>query len=676
MKKILYCLLLFSFYNVNAQNWNGVSTVNNPVCTFSTSTQKSDLVSCKDGNGGMWIAWTDLRNSNATTPNNSDIYLQKINSDGTIAFANEGLVVCNALKSQSAPQIVEDPNGGCIIVWSDGRDSAANNATDIYIQRIAPNGMPMYTANGVPVCNTTNVQLIPVIARIDMGNVLVAWRDDRNATPFSTGQDYFCNSINISTGARNWTNDLEIVRANNTQSNMRLLTAGAGGEVFAVWQDPRIATTNTHIYAQKITATGTVSWTANGVNLNASQSNNKGNPQIISDGGSGAIIVWDDNRAANNDQGIYAQKLNSSGIEQWTAGGVLIADVAGSTNNQRNPYLTSDQSGGAIIAWQDTRNTATTGSDIYAQRVNSAGVVQWATDGVLICNAAGAQPNSTSSGFAVVGDNANGAIIIWDDARIGSSDIDIMAQRINSAGVVQWASNGIGIANRTGSNQRTLTNVLSDGSDYIIAWLDSRTATNGEIYANKLIGATGLLPLQFVQLSAVKNKENIALSWTTTNEKNVDYFEVEKVNIANTFTPIGKVVAKNVLNGTYIFEDYNLLNGKNTYRIKSFDKDGKVQYSKVLVIDLLASNNKQEINIYPNPVKNDFTIETNNIKLGKYEFRVVDMNGKLIFNKKIEFKVAKNQLTINTNNWKSGIYIGQLIDERGFSVSKNKIIKE
>jgi hypothetical protein len=676
MKKILSCLFLFSFYNVNAQNWNGVSTDNNAVCTFSTSTQKSDLVSCKDGNGGMWIAWSDLRNSNTTTtPNNSDIYLQKINSNGTIAFANEGLVVCNALKSQSAPQIVDDPNGGCIIVWSDGRDSAANNATDIYIQRFTSNGLPMYAANGVPVCNVNSVQLIPVIAKIDMGNVLVAWRDDRNATTFSTGQDYFCNSIDINTGSRNWANDLEIVRANNTQSNMRLLTAGVGGEVFAVWQDPRIATTNTHIYAQKITATGTVSWTANGVNLTASQSNNKGNPQIISDGGTGAIVVWDDNRTANNDQSIYAQKLNSSGFEQWTAGGVLIADVAGATNNQRNPYLTTDQSGGAIIAWQDTRNTSASSSDIYAQRVNSAGVVQWAANGVLICNASGAQPNSTSAGFAVVSDNANGAIIIWDDLRISSSDIDIYAQRVNGSGVVQWASNGIAIANRTGSNQRTLTNVLSDGSDYIIAWLDGRTATNGEIYASKLIGATGLLPLQFVQLSAVKNKENIVLKWVTANEKNVSYFEIEKLKTSNNFNAIGKLVSKNGTSNTYSFIDDNLLNGKNVYRIKSVDKDGQIQFSNTLVVDLLNTK-KQEINIFPNPVKNDVSIQINNVVEGKYEFKVVDINGKLILNRKLDLSNSSNQIKLNSANWKSGVYVGQLVDKEGKILLTSKIIKE
>ena len=673
MKRILFSILILNSLLVSAQNWSGNSTIGNPVCTFSTSTQKSELVSCKDGNGGMWIAWSDLRNT--SSPNNSDIYLQKINSNGTLAFANEGLVVCNALKNQNAPAIVADANGGCVIVWADQRDSTTN-VTDIYMQKFASNGMPIWTANGIPVCNATSNQIVPVVNLMDLNNILVAWQDDRNNATFSTSRDYFCNSFNISTGAKNWTNDLEIVRANNIQTNLRLLPqVGLTGDVFAVWQDPRVATTNADIYAQKITSTGTVSWAANGINLTAAALFNQSSPQIISDGGSGVIIAWDDNRAANNDQAIYAQKLNTNGVEQWPTGGVLIADVTGSTNNQRSPYLTTDGNGGAIIAWQDTRNTATSSSDIYAQKVNTLGIVRWTTNGILICDSIGNQPNSTASGFSVVDDNAYGAIIIWDDARNGTSNIDVMAQRVDSFGNRLWSPlNGVAVANRTGSNQRTVTTVLSDGNDYIVAWLDGRTATNGEIYANKLIGSTGLLPLQFVQLAASKNKENILVNWETANEVNVSHFEIEKRLQSNEFKTIGKITATNKNSNKYNFPDFNVFSGKNAYRVKSLDKDGKTQFSNVIVVDILQPT-KQEIVAFPNPTKNNFTLQITTIKEGRYELRVLNTNSKYVLNNTLQIKGTINQVSLDSKAWASGVYVCQLIDNYGKVVLSTKIIK-
>ena len=56
------------------------------------------------------------------------------------------------------------------------------------------------------------------------------------------------------------------------------------------------------------------------------------------------------------------------------------------------PTIISDGSGGAIIAWMDSRSGAH--CDIYAQRINASGVVQWTADGVAISTAAGAQIES------------------------------------------------------------------------------------------------------------------------------------------------------------------------------------------------------------------------------------------------------------------------------------------
>jgi hypothetical protein len=116
-----------------------------------------------------------------------------------------------------------------------------------------------------------------------------------------------------------------------------------------------------------VDSSGAVQWTANGAAI-CTASSRQDIVGLISDGSGGAIITWSDDRTSQYD--IYAQRVDSSGAVQWTADGVAICMASGT---QWWPQLTSDGSGGAIITWQDKRSG--TNYDIYAQRVDSNGTV-------------------------------------------------------------------------------------------------------------------------------------------------------------------------------------------------------------------------------------------------------------------------------------------------------------
>ncbi|NIO02227.1 MAG: T9SS type A sorting domain-containing protein [Candidatus Latescibacteria bacterium] len=140
-------------------------------------------------------------------------------------------------------------------------------------------------------------------------------------------------------------------------------------------------------------------------------------PQITTDGAGGAIIAWRDGRNGNDD--IFAQRINSLGNVLWTSNGVAICNA---DESQWDPQLATDGSSGAIIAWQDSRSNYW---DVYAQRIDADSVVQWASDGAEISTAAGNQdePQITSDGDG-------GAIITWQDNR-SDADYDTFACRIN-----------------------------------------------------------------------------------------------------------------------------------------------------------------------------------------------------------------------------------------------------
>jgi hypothetical protein len=205
-------------------------------------------------------------------------------------------------------------------------------------------------------------------------------------------------------------------------------------------------------------------------------------PAIASDGAGGAIVTWNDARSGPvND--IYAQRVNAAGVPQWTIDGVALCTAAG---GQHDPTIVADGAGGAIVTWYDGRNGVD--MDIYAQRVSAAGVPQWTADGVALCTATGGQYAPT-----IVTDGAGGAVLTWSDNRNGT-DLDIYAQRVSAAGVPQWTADGVALC--TAANGQGNPTIVADGTGgAIVTWSDERSvsgvdATN-DIYAQR-VSASGV----------------------------------------------------------------------------------------------------------------------------------------------------------------------------------------
>ncbi|MBK9471563.1 MAG: hypothetical protein IPO18_04675 [bacterium] len=171
------------------------------------------------------------------------------------------------------------------------------------------------------------------------------------------------------------------------------------------------------------------SWAPDGVAL-CTPANWQGYPAIVADGTGGGFVTWSNERSGA--VSIYAQRIGGDGSTLWGEEG---AAVCTAPYAQYNAELAVDGVGGAIIVWHDIRSL---NLDIYAQRVDAAGEAKWAADGVAICTAAGDQTDPL-----IVSDDSGGAIIAWVDGRSGS--LDIYAQRIDAAGVAQWAPGGVAV---------------------------------------------------------------------------------------------------------------------------------------------------------------------------------------------------------------------------------------
>jgi hypothetical protein len=279
--------------------------------------------------------------------------------------------------------------------------------------------------------------------------------------------------------------------------NYRIISDGQGGAIIAF--QVKIGA-NKHIYAQKINSNGDRLWGVNGTII-CNALINQNHIAICSDGSGGAIITWEDYRVNNND--IYAQHVDSDGTtywgESWWSGpgdrnGTVICNA---TDDQYSPQICEIEGGGAIIVWQDTRPASF--SDIYAQKVSSDGTTYWGDgltwdgnpdrNGTLICNA-----TSYQGEVQICSDEANGAIITWNDLRAGN--MDIYAQHVDSDGTTYWGDESTwdGNPDRNGTVICNATNTqdwpkicASEGGGAIITWEDYRYGVDDYyIFAQKV----------------------------------------------------------------------------------------------------------------------------------------------------------------------------------------------
>jgi len=601
--------------------------------------------------------------------------------------------VCNFAGNQMNVQVTSDGAGGAICTWVDTR----NGSQDIYAQRIDANGSLQWNVDGIAICNAVSDQYTPRLVSDAAGGAIIAWYDNR-----AGNYDIYAQRISAA-GTVLWTVDgVAITTQPGNQNAQQLIADGSGGAII-VWSDGAGGGANADIRAQLINASGTVLWPVGGVSVcnanslqnipqlvsdgaggaiiswedwrNYSQSDiyaqrissggstiwsyngipictesnlaHQYNTKIISDGAGGAIICWQDNRSFSSGLNIYTQKVNATGSVQWTWDGVAVCTATGLQAFQQ---LVSDGSGGAIFTWEDRRSGQ---ADIYAQRLNTAGAAQWTANGIAVCSA-GAVQNEVQ----IVPRVSGGATIIWTDGR-NSFQEDIYAQAVTLAGAMLWAANGVPVANE--SHSQFASHLVTDGADgAIIAWQDLRSTADYDIYSSKLF-ANGTLPVKLSSFTATLQNKNALLQWQIANELNVAKYNIQRSLDGNSFTVIGAVnsTGNSTATKNYSYTDNTITNlnaGRIYYRLQIVDIDGKLTYSKIEVVQPPAD---MIVSIAPNPVQDHIIISSHdNIKL----LSIMNSQGQIV--KSIALPGITNRQKIEIKELPAGHYFIKLVGEK------------
>ncbi len=410
-------------------------------------------------------------------------------------------------------------------------------------------------------------------------------------------------------GVPQWTpDDVALGIAAGGQRSPKVVEDGSGGAIVA-WEDFR-SSVDVTIYAQRVNALGVHQWAADGVALGT----NGHAPAIVSDGAGGAIVTWQDYRSGV-DSDIYARRVNAAGTPQWTANGVALCTA---TKNQQAPTIASDGAAGAIVTWQDRRD-GVYDSNIYAQRVDAAGIRRWLGNGVALCSAGDSQEFPK-----IVADGAGGAIVVWEDYRDGLAT-DIYAQRVNASGAPQWEANGIALC-VAAHEQHAPMIAPDDAGGAIVTWEDYRTPDPG-IYAQYAIGPLNAVAI--VSFDAAEVAGVVTLRSTFRSDLGVQAVNVYRAVGANDDPLVVIHRADDVRGDGFEYVDRDVAPGQTyRYQIGVVDADGEF-FSPVVTVPVDAITGALSQN-QPNPFNPTTTIRFVLPVREDVTLAIYDANGRLV----------------------------------------------
>jgi FG-GAP repeat/Secretion system C-terminal sorting domain len=204
--------------------------------------------------------------------------------------------------------------------------------------------------------------------------------------------------------------------------------------------------------------------------------------------------------------------------------------------------------------------------------------------------------------------------------------------------------------------------------------LASNSIGNALLY----FGFQGTLPLTMTSFTGEAQGNQTLLSWTTAEEQNTNYFQVQRSLDGQNFTAIGKVAAagNSDVQTNYSFIDPSPGSGANYYRLNMVDLDGQTTYSNIVLINFNATAS-QAISAYPNPAHGSFQLLFQNMTPGRYGMNLLNSSGQTVLLKFIQVGNATsyNEMVNLGANLTPGTYFVRIVDSQNKSYITRIVIE-
>jgi hypothetical protein len=163
------------------------------------------------------------------------------------------------------------------------------------------------------------------------------------------------------------------------------------------------------------------------------------------------------------------------------------------------------------------------------------------------------------------------------------------------------------------------------------------------------------LPLTLLSFTGRLDNGQTLLQWTTAQEENSSYFEVQRSTDGSTFSPLFRVAATGTTTAatTYHGVDPTPVPGSDYYRLKEVDLDGHFTYSPVVRLTVAFNNS---LTTWPNPVTQVVYLNIQVEQPCTDMIGLYDINGRLIQEKAVQLGSGNNLLQWDLGRLARGVY--------------------
>jgi hypothetical protein len=220
--------------------------------------------------------------------------------------------------------------------------------------------------------------------------------------------------------------------------------------------------------------------------------------------------------------------------------------------------------------------------------------------------------------------------------------------------VAQYVTN----ANGTGD----VSFKMEANGEYTVFYL----STNNGIQATKT-GET-ILPVTLAKFDAAMFNTTARLSWLTAAENNNRGFDIERSANGTDFTKIGFVASKapdgnSKLPLQYQFDDNNLNGGKQFYRLRQIDKDGKINLSDIRWVE--KGNNASFVaSLRSNPITDQVSVRINSMEKGNVSISLANASGAVLQTATRNLESGENWVNLPASNLPKGVYFITIRDNK------------
>ena len=443
------------------------------------------------GNGQYLAVWEDGRAAGSAE---NDIYGARVTSAGVV-LDETGFLISAAANAQEAPDVAFDGTNW-MVTWTDKR---INSSGDIYAARVSGSGTVLdpngkHISSGIATHGPSSISF-------DGTQYFIAYKKNtgiygRFASPAGTLQPEIAIQ---NSGVYLADSDVDVA---------------FNGLNYLVVNDSKTNNGGYYVRGHRVTPAGVVLGSADlCTDFDSTEPCNADRIEVSSDG-TNWFAVW-------SGKGMMGQRVTNSGVlldgmdgkslglsgavssvvyvgGVYSVFAILSFEVRGaqfnSLGNMTTPWAALvGEAGGTrssasaahdgtniFLVFEDTRGSSeSSGNEIFGLRLSNA-LAKLDPASQRITQTAHTQMRPA------VAYNGTDYLAVWEDMRHSSNSRDVFGARLSSDGTV-LDPNGIEIARATG--RQTVPSVAALGTDWLVAWQDSRNVGTDDVYAARVSGS-------------------------------------------------------------------------------------------------------------------------------------------------------------------------------------------